>query len=116
MLQIKDCFTSRGNLSYGACLLELDYSQLEVIGAAIISGDVNMHEDIVNGVDAHSQSASWSGALEPYHGTPVPNRARPQILRSSVADARPLTGGFAAPEQSASAAYGAFRACGLPRD
>ena len=60
-MQIKDCFTSR----YGdnGVIVEIDYSQLEVIGAAIVSGDPMMAEDILNGIDSHSQSASW---LNPY--------------------------------------------------
>lgn len=56
-LNIKRCFRSRwGNDGY---IVEMDFSQLEVIGAALISGDSNMKEDIRNGVDSHSQSASW---------------------------------------------------------
>jgi DNA polymerase I-like protein with 3'-5' exonuclease and polymerase domains len=60
-VNIKTCFISRwGNDGY---VVEADFSQLEVIGAAYISGDENMYEDILNGVDSHSQSASW---LNPY--------------------------------------------------
>lgn len=54
---IKRCFTSRwGEDGY---IVEADFSQLEVIGAAIISQDPNMKQDILDGVDSHSQSASW---------------------------------------------------------
>jgi len=60
MTQIKDCFTSRYE---GGKILEVDYSQLEVIGAALISGDENMKKDIEEGIDSHAQSASW---LNPY--------------------------------------------------
>jgi DNA polymerase I-like protein with 3'-5' exonuclease and polymerase domains len=60
-MQIKDCFKSR----YGeeGCVVEIDYSQLEVIGTAIVSDDPNMKQDIRDGIDSHSQSASW---LNPY--------------------------------------------------
>lgn len=58
---IKECFVSRwGDDGY---IIEADFSQLEVIGAAFISGDENMYKDILDGVDSHSQSASW---LNPY--------------------------------------------------
>ena len=62
MASIKECFKSRwGNDGY---IVEADFSQLEVIGAAIVSGDVMMKKDILDGVDSHSQSASW---LHPQH-------------------------------------------------
>lgn len=61
MASIKECFISRwgdeGNI------VEIDFSQLEVIGAAEISGDPMMKKDILDGIDSHSQSASW---LNPY--------------------------------------------------
>jgi len=54
---IKECFCSRwGDNGY---ILEADFSQLEVVGAAIVSGDPMMKKDILDGVDSHSQSASW---------------------------------------------------------
>lgn len=54
---IKRCFISRwGNEGY---ILEADFSQLEVIGAAIVSGDPMMKQDILDGIDSHSQSAAW---------------------------------------------------------
>ena len=56
-VNIKKCFKSRwGDDGY---IVEADFSQLEVIGAAFISGDVNMKQDILDGVDSHSQSAAW---------------------------------------------------------
>lgn len=60
-VNIKSCFISRWG-DRGR-VIEADFSQLEVIGAAFISGDTNMYEDILKGVDSHSQSASW---LNPY--------------------------------------------------
>lgn len=62
MANIKECFVSRWGED--GVIMECDYSQLEVIGAAEISGDKNMIEDIVTGVDSHCQSASW---LNPQH-------------------------------------------------
>jgi len=40
-------------------IVQADFSQLEVIGAAFLSGDPKMYEDILAGIDSHSQSASW---------------------------------------------------------
>lgn len=60
-INIKKCFTSRFDRGF---IVELDFSQLEVIGAALISGDPVMKQDILDGVDSHSQSASW---LNPQH-------------------------------------------------
>ena len=56
-ISIKQCFVSRWKQN--GRLLEIDYSQLEVIGCAIISKDPMMQRDILDGVDSHSQSASW---------------------------------------------------------
>ena len=56
-VNIKKCFVSRwGNDGY---IVEADFSQLEVIGAAEISGDPMMRKDILDGIDSHSQSAAW---------------------------------------------------------
>ena len=57
MPTIKDCFISRWGTE--GRIMEVDFSQLEVIGAAEISGDSNMRKDILDGVDSHSQSAAW---------------------------------------------------------
>ena len=57
MSRIKEAFISRWG-SDGS-IVQADYSQLEVIGAAFLSGDPKMREDILAGVDSHSQSASW---------------------------------------------------------
>lgn len=62
MASIKECFVSRWGED--GVVMEADFSQLEVIGAAEISGDVNMKQDILDGIDSHSQSASW---LNPKH-------------------------------------------------
>ena len=57
MSRIKSCFKSR----FGADgrIVQVDFSQLEVIGVAYLSQDPLMYEDINNGIDSHSQSASW---------------------------------------------------------
>ena len=57
MSAIKKCFPSRWGKE--GSIVEADFSQLEVIGVAFLSQDMNMIEDIENGIDAHSQSASW---------------------------------------------------------
>lgn len=57
MASIKDCFISRWGED--GRIIEADFSQLEVIGCAIVSGDSMMKRDILSGVDFHSQSASW---------------------------------------------------------
>lgn len=62
MANIKECFVSR--FGDDGFIVEADFSQLEVIGAAIISGDKNMAKDILDGIDSHCQSASW---LNPQH-------------------------------------------------
>jgi DNA polymerase I-like protein with 3'-5' exonuclease and polymerase domains len=57
MSRIKQCFGSRwGNKG---SVVQVDFSQLEVVGAAFLSQDPNMYEDILAGIDSHSQSASW---------------------------------------------------------
>jgi Autographiviridae DNA polymerase len=51
MSKIRECFTSRYD---GGRLLEADYSQLEIIALAHLSGDKRMHDDILAGVDLHT--------------------------------------------------------------
>ena len=65
MASIKECFKSRFP---GGKIIEIDFSQLEVIGAAIISGDKMMKKDILDGVDSHSQSAAWLNPKYTYEG------------------------------------------------
>jgi DNA polymerase I-like protein with 3'-5' exonuclease and polymerase domains len=62
MANIKECFKSRWGDN--GVIVEIDFSQLEVIGAATVSGDPMMKADIMNDIDSHSQSASW---LNPQH-------------------------------------------------
>lgn len=58
---IKKCFESRFE---GGYIVEADFSQLEVVGAAVVSGDPMMKKDLLDGIDSHSQSAAW---LNPKH-------------------------------------------------
>ena len=55
MSKIKECFVSRFD---GGALIEMDYSQLEVIGLAILSGDAQLKADLKSGIDMHSQNAA----------------------------------------------------------
>ncbi len=56
MSTIKSCFTSRFERGH---LIQFDYSQLEVICLAFLSGCVNLRHDLLNGVDMHCMSASF---------------------------------------------------------
>ena len=56
MSDIKQCFTSR---FVGGVMMEADFSQLEVIGLAILSEDKQLRQDILDGKDMHCVSASW---------------------------------------------------------
>jgi DNA polymerase I-like protein with 3'-5' exonuclease and polymerase domains len=52
---IKECFETR--FESGA-LVEMDYSQLEVIGLAVLCGDPVLKNDIRSGIDMHCQNAA----------------------------------------------------------
>jgi DNA polymerase I-like protein with 3'-5' exonuclease and polymerase domains len=57
MSDIKDCFISRfGDQGF---IVEFDYSQLEVVGLAELSGDTQLRLDILNGRCQHCTSASF---------------------------------------------------------
>ncbi len=56
MSSIKDMFTSRFD---DGVLIQFDYSQLEVIGLAWLSGDEALKKDITSGLDMHCLSASF---------------------------------------------------------
>lgn len=51
MTDIKDCFVSR---FHEGQLVEMDYSQLEIIGLAVLSKDPQLKEDLLLGIDIHS--------------------------------------------------------------
>jgi len=50
MSKIKECFTSRFE---GGKIVEFDYSQLEVIGLAVLSKDPQLMKDLRDGLDLH---------------------------------------------------------------
>ena len=55
MSQIRECFTSR---FIQGCLLEVDFSQLEVLALAYLSNDAALRSDLISGKDLHAISAS----------------------------------------------------------
>lgn len=61
MSDIKTCFTSRFE---NGVLMEADFSQLEVVGLAILSQCPNLKEDILNGVDMHCRNAEFLFGIE----------------------------------------------------
>jgi len=56
MSRIKECFTSRFE---GGSIVQVDFSQLEVVALAFLSGDEVLKGDIRDGVDMHCMSASF---------------------------------------------------------
>ena len=55
-MSIKDCFISRwGSDGY---LMEVDFSQLEVVALAILSGDPVLKDDLLSGRDMHRMRAA----------------------------------------------------------
>lgn len=54
-MSVKNHFTSRFE---GGSIVEMDFSQLEVIGLAILSNDINLKSDILNGLDLHSANTA----------------------------------------------------------
>jgi len=55
--KIKTCFTSR--FGKDGVIMEADFSQLEVVGQAFLSGDVQMKQDIRDGVDFHNKRLAY---------------------------------------------------------
>lgn len=55
MSKIRECFKSRWEDGY---LVEVDYSQLEIIALAALSGDENLIEDLLSGKDLHTSRAA----------------------------------------------------------
>ena len=55
-MNIKECFTSRFPNGY---IIESDFSQLEVIGLACLTGDNQLIDDLLEGRDMHCISASF---------------------------------------------------------
>lgn len=54
-MSIKDCFTSRYPHGW---IMEVDFSQLEVVALAILSRDARLIEDILSGRDMHRMRAA----------------------------------------------------------
>ena len=67
MSKIRECFTSRFDKGM---LLEADFSQLEIIALAHLSGDPTMKEDIIEGTDLHTVRAAQMYAKSPHAVTP----------------------------------------------
>ena len=57
MSKIKTCFTSR--FGDDGVIMEGDWSQLEVVGQAFLSGDEQMKQDIRNGIDFHCKRLAY---------------------------------------------------------
>lgn len=65
---LKKCFTSR--YGEGGRIIEIDYSQLEVIVLAMLSGDYQLLKDIKDGTDLHFETGkSVMGWTTPYDMT-----------------------------------------------
>lgn len=56
MVNIKSMFVSRFTDGY---IIEADWSQIEVVVAAYLSGDRTLMHEVKNGVDIHRSNASW---------------------------------------------------------
>lgn len=54
-MSIKSCFRSRWD---GGYLVDVDFSQLEVVALAILSNDTQLKEDILSGKDMHTVRAA----------------------------------------------------------
>jgi DNA polymerase I-like protein with 3'-5' exonuclease and polymerase domains len=57
MSTIKRCFTSR--FGKDGVIVEADYSQIEVVVQAFLSGDEQMKQDILDGIDFHCKRLSF---------------------------------------------------------
>ena len=56
MSNVKEAFVSRFDKGV---IMEADFSQLEVVGQAIVTGDKQLRQDLLDGLDMHLVSASW---------------------------------------------------------
>ena len=56
MSNIKEAFVSRFD---NGVIMEADFSQLEVVGQAIVTKDKQLKQDLLDGLDMHLVSASW---------------------------------------------------------
>jgi DNA polymerase I-like protein with 3'-5' exonuclease and polymerase domains len=59
--EIRECFTSRfadGNL------MEVDLSQIEIVVQAVLTGDAQLIQDILDGIDFHSKRAAKANGVD----------------------------------------------------
>lgn len=57
MSTIKRCFTSR--FGDDGVIVEADYSQIEVVVQALLSGDLQMKQDVLDGIDFHCKRLAF---------------------------------------------------------
>lgn len=74
--RIKGCFESRWDDGY---LMEVDFSQLEVVALAILSGDEVLKNDILSGLDMHRVRASELFGIMEYDVTDEQRRLAKQL-------------------------------------
>lgn len=60
--RVKEMFVSR--FGDDGRMIEMDYSQLEVLGLAVLSKDKHLLEDILNGVDFHCKRVALKNGIE----------------------------------------------------
>lgn len=54
--KVKQMFVSR--FGEDGCMIEADYSQLEVVGQGVLSNDLHLRQDLKNKVDFHCKRVS----------------------------------------------------------
>lgn len=109
MSEIKKCFVSRWGDEGG--ILEVDFSQLEVVGVAFLSQDENLIADIKDGVDLHCMSASFLYG-EPYEEIYKAVKAKDKTWIKR----RALSKGPTFQLQYGSGANGISKKCGIPKE
>ena len=62
MSNIKKCFTSR--FEDEGVIMEGDWSQLEVVAQAFLSGDEQMKQDIRDGIDFHCKRLAYKLGMD----------------------------------------------------
>lgn len=92
MSKIRECFVSRYS---DGCLMEADYSQLEIIALAHLSGDHQMAADIRAGTDLHKVRAAQMYSI-------VMSKVTPQQRQTAKQFSFQLQYGAGAPSMAAS--------------
>ncbi len=77
MSEIRKCFTSRWGQQ--GCLIEADYSQLEIICLAFLCQDIQMYDDINCGRDMHTMRAALMYGIDESDVTPRQRRNAKQF-------------------------------------